>query len=157
MKNNKNNIIFNGILTDDNNIGKLDKFIAAGDSDDDHLIQYQNKINKIKTNIEELADLEQIILQRRTLVNMDVTKIRITFNNGYIYARTPFYQRDTSNNDIRVIVGKKTTTTPTTDELLNDIQFISNALYKLKKAMKDVLLTNVNQFENKYEHVVVDN
>jgi hypothetical protein len=100
---------------------------------------YSDLFKSIKDKVEQLAALEELILQQRCM-NPD-GKIKLSLLREYVYARCPFYRRDKSTKDIRVLIGRTdlldpTNQNPTLDDLYNNQDVMRTALTKLLTAMK---------------------
>ena len=76
---------------------------------------YDKMFKSIGIEIEQLAVLEELILQGRSInvffateyeVDKDLNKkIKLSIVRNYVYARCPFYRRNNTVKDIRVIVS----------------------------------------------------
>lgn len=112
----------------------IKRFIGTDESP--MISEYADTYIEIAPVIERLAKIEEIVLQQRCMKNM---KIKLSILRDYVYARTPFYRRDKSTNDIRVIVSRidliYPNKIPTLDELYKDENFMADAKTKLSEAM----------------------
>lgn len=155
MRINKNTeIVFLDLLSTEEKIGKLDKFIAGGDKDDPNLQKYLETIEKIKSKLQHLGDLEEIILQTKAWKNLSNKDIKITENNGYIYVRAPFYRTNKKAKEIRAILGKKENwlepiNSKNPDDLYKHQPFMNEAYIKLRDAMSTVIHENAEKLKTK--------
>lgn len=112
----------------------IKRFIGTDESR--MISEYADTYIEIAPVIEKLAKIEEIVLQKRCMKNM---KIKLSILREYVYARTPFYRRNKSTNDIRVIVSRidliYPNKIPTLDELYKDEKFMADAHVKLFDAM----------------------
>lgn len=67
---------------------------------------YRFTVTHHKNILENLARLEDVIMQIRTRDNLTAEEIRFNVVRQYIYARIPLHRKDNETKDIRVIVGK---------------------------------------------------
>jgi hypothetical protein len=97
---------------------------------------------------EQLATLEEIIMQMRIRENLE--DIKLSQVREYIYARTPFYRKDKKSKDVRVIVNK-VEFYPESDGnleiLFSDVVFMEKAKYKLVQAMDSEIAENIRTFK----------
>lgn len=159
MRKNKNTeTIFQNLFTSEYGLGKVDKLVLNASSEDPHLQKYLELINKIKTDLIKLGDLEEIILQFNTWYNLKPEDLSITLNNGYVYVRTAFYRNGKKQKEIRVIVGnveKYEEANINIEDLTNIDEFNQEALEKIKKAMEDIIMDNINKFKLKNETIKI--
>lgn len=118
---------------------------------------YTEVYEKIKYNIEQMAYLEEIILQEKCLnVTTDKLKVKLSFLREYVYARCPFYRRNKSTKDIRIIVSRidiidPTNPNPSLDELYSNESFMNRAKTKLIEAMMDEFANKTKAYYNTYQ------
>ena len=106
---------------------------------------YNELTGRIKTNIEQLSFLEEIILQQRSIEMMEGMVIYVM--RGYIYARIPFFRRDKTDKDIRVLVGTtKKWGTGTPKILSGNPKLIKLSKSKLKSMMTLEVKENISNF-----------
>lgn len=122
---------------------------------DDPLIQkYKQCSNDIAWNVEKMARLEEIVLQQRCMSD-DNIKIKLSILRDYVYARCPFYRRDKSTKDIRVIVSRLDLVygdrIPSIDEMSKDTEFMNKAKAKLVDVMSDEYVKTRANFFNEYD------
>lgn len=156
MRTNKHtDIVFQDILTNEVRVGKLDNFLAGGASTDIYMEKYQDLVNKNMKTLQELADLEEIILQMRAWANLGKDDIRVTPAKDYIYVRTAFYRADKVAKEIRAIVGKlkdwNINDINDLDIILDNPEFLALATSKLGEAMLEVIHVNNDAYTNKYK------
>jgi hypothetical protein len=117
---------------------------------------YKERITSVKTNIQELADLEVIILQIRSL-SMLVGNVKLyTVKDKYIYARTNFYRTDNDINELRVLIDPIDLYFPngTVDPeiLFGNEDFMKKVYYKLRTSMLETIIENVDNFTKIYSN-----
>ena len=115
---------------------------------------YQDLITKTKTEIQQLADLEVIIMQIRSKENLTNDDIKLNIvRNEYIYARCPFFRTDKTTKDIRVIVDNLEFWDGDLDKLSGNQDFMDKAYSKLVKAMDVEIQENIKKYESIYENI----
>jgi hypothetical protein len=117
---------------------------------------YKDRITSVKTDIQELADLEVIILQIRAL-SMLVGNVKLyTVNDKYIYARFNFYRVDNDINELRVLIDPIDLYFPngTVDPeiLFGNEDFMKKVYYKLRTSMLETIIENVDNFTKIYSN-----
>ena len=86
--------VFIDIVGTPKEISGYQQFInQGGDLNDDpqvreYLSTYSHMVNDNKETFEQLASLEEIIMQKR--IQLDLSDIKLSLVRDYIYARTPF-------------------------------------------------------------------
>lgn len=110
---------------------------------------YRDLLNRIKSDLDSLAELEEIIVQLRCLflVGSDI-KLSIV-RNEYIYARALFYRKGYEAKDIRVLVSTVEKFGNDIKELYKNSDLMGLAETKLAEAMKEELNNNYVSFEAK--------
>lgn len=112
-----------------------------GTEDNPMINEYTDTYIEISHVVERLAKIEEIILQKRCMKEENLN-IKLSFLRDYVYARTPFFRRDKSIKDIRVIVSRidiiYPDKTPTLDDLYNNVDFMNTAKTKLIEAMSEI-------------------
>lgn len=103
---------------------------------------YNGLFEEVKDKIEQMAKLEELILQQKCMGKDGTLNIKLSLLRDYVYARCPFYRRDKSTKDIRVILGRidllvPGNTNPSLDELYKNDEIIKLATGKLMSAMRD--------------------
>jgi hypothetical protein len=114
-----------------------------------YLTQYKAIITKEKTTFEKLSRLEEIIMQLRSMENID--DIKLSLVREYIYARCPFYRNDKKSKDIRIIVDNVEFWDPNMEILLSNPEFMVKAKDKLLKAMEKEISENITNFNSIYQ------
>ena len=115
---------------------------------------YKDRITSMKTNIQELADLEVIVLQIRALSNLIGNVKLYTVKDKYIYARVNFYRTDNDINELRVLIDPIDLHFPngTVDPqiLFGNEDFMKKVYYKLRMSMLATIIENVDNFTKIY-------
>ena len=115
---------------------------------------YKDRITSMKTNIQELADLEVIVLQIRAL-SMLVGNVKLyTVKDKYIYARVNFYRTDNDINELRVLIDPIDLYFPDgaadPQILFGNDEFMKKVYYKLRMSMLATIIENVDNFTKIY-------
>lgn len=118
---------------------------------------YKDIYNKISKEIETLSQLEEVMLQKRCMTEDNLNNIKLSVLRDYVYARCPFYRKDKTTKDIRVIVSRidiiyPDDRNPSLDKLYDDHNFINKAKTKLMEAMESEF--NEKEFTFWGEYVV---
>jgi len=117
---------------------------------------YKDRITSVKTDIQELADLEVIILQIRSLSNLIGNVKLYTVKDKYIYARTNFYRSDNEINELRILIDPIDLYFPngTVDPqiLFGNEDFMKKVYYKLRTSMLETIIENVDNFTKIYSN-----
>jgi hypothetical protein len=143
--------VFVNIVGDSSQISSYDKFIGYGsglklsDEINQFTGEYAKLINENKTTFWKLSKLEEIIMQMRTMENID--DIKLSLVREYIYARCPFYRKEKTSKDIRVIVDKSEFYGEDMEKLAKDKEFMKRATEKLKKAMEIEIMDNIREYQ----------
>lgn len=148
--------VFVDIVGTNDQINAFDKFINYGKdikTPSKDLVkftkQYQTIMKKFGPELQKIAKMEEIIMQLRA--KDKVTDIKLSLVREYIYARCAFYRMGKTAKDIRVIVDKaEFWEGQSTEDLLNNTEFMMKAVTKLTKAMEQEIESNVLEF-NKME------
>ena len=111
--------------------------------------EYKNMITESKTIFEQLARLEEIIMQLRSMEK--ISDIKLSLVREYIYARCSFYRMEKSSKDIRVIVDNVEFWNSDMEKLLGTKEFMERAKTKLLKAMEREVEANIDVYENLYK------
>lgn len=111
--------------------------------------QYKSIIAKTKVEMEKLALLEEIIMQLRSKENLD--DIKFSLVREYIYARCPFYRRNKTAKEIRVIVDNIEFWEKYIDNLNDNKDIMNKAKTKLVKAMEKEIAENISIFKALYK------
>ena len=133
----------------------VNRFIGE-DKDSPIFKLYIDAYNKIKYDIEQMAYLEELILQQKCMGTVpDKIKVKLSFLREYVYARCPFYRKDKETKDIRVIVSRTDiidpkNPNPSLDDLYSNESFMTKARTKLFEAMVDEYAKNTKAYYNTY-------
>jgi hypothetical protein len=116
---------------------------------------YKERVTSMKTDIQELSDLEVIVLQIRALSNLFGNVKLYTVKDKYIYARTNFYRTDNDINELRVLIDPIDLYFPngmTVDPeiLFGNEDFMKKVYYKLRTSMLTTIIENVDNFTKIY-------
>lgn len=114
-----------------------------------YIDNYKKIVTKNKNQFFKLAMLEEIIMQMRikeTLEGIKLTRVR-----EYIYARCPFYRRDKTAKEIRVIVDNAEFWKEDVDQLMYNKEFMTKARTKLTVAMEKEIQQNIQNFKTKFK------
>lgn len=106
--------------------------------------RYMSILMKINEDLRELANLEEIIVQLRSLELID-TDIKIFLQREYIYARSTFLRIDKETKDIRAIIGKTDIYGDDLVKLENDPVFMEKAKNAIRGVMKSEIEKNLNK------------
>ncbi len=129
--------------------------------------QYKDFIATERLKLERICLIEEIILQLRTRETIDGIKLNFLGKN-YIYARCPYYRRDTNSKDVRTMVDNiKNLASPFSNMCLSDkvenitIEFLESnetfmeyAKNKLRDAMMVIIKENIKKL-NELEATIV--
>lgn len=146
---------FIDIVGSPSEVSRYDQFINHGGDENyskdlnDVVEIYKKTVNKHKVTFEQLAALEEIIMQMRIRETLD--DVKLSQVRDYIYARTPFYRKDKKSKDVRVIVSKMENypeADGNLDILFGDVAFMERAKNKLAQAMDDEIAENVRVFKS---------
>ena len=109
--------------------------------------KYRDHINKNKVRFQNLAKLEEVIMQLRSKETL-LENIKLSLVREYIYARALFYREGKGTKDIRVIVGKTDVHGEDIELLGNTVEFMELAKGKLLNAMDLEIKENVRILKN---------
>lgn len=147
--------VFINIVGSPSEVSSYDQFINHGGDEDyskelkDVVEIYKKTVTKHKVTFEQLAALEEIIMQMRIRETLD--DIKLSQVREYIYARTPFYRKDKKSKDVRVIVNKlefHPEADGNLDILFGNPEFMERAKNKLAQAMDAEIAENVRIFKS---------
>ena len=115
---------------------------------------YKERVTGMKSDLQELADLEVIILQIRAL-SMLVGNVKLyTVKDKYIYARINFYRTDNNINELRVLIDPIDLHFPDgaadPEILFGNEVFMKKVYYKLRMSMLATIIENVDNFTKIY-------
>jgi len=151
-----NNIIdgvFIDIVGDNGKSSSYSKFINT--SDDLGVVKkskkfvndYKKIINSNKKTFEQLASLEEIVIQQRIVENLG--SVTLYSMREYVYARSPFYRKGRGTKDIRVII-KKVLPGEDVKKLFGNKDLNDLAVNKLKELMVSELEENISRYNKLY-------
>ena len=142
--------VFTNIVGTSSEISTYNQFINQGEDLNiskelqDLTDTYVKLVNEHKNTFEQLASLEEIIMQMRIKENLD--DIKLSLVREYIYARTPFYRKDKKAKDVRVIVDKiefHPEVGTNIEILIGNEDFMARAKEKLTSAMDSEIKENI--------------
>lgn len=111
---------------------------------------YESKLTEVKTDLQQLADLEVIILQARSLSNLIGNVKLYTVKDKYIYARAEFYRPDININEVRVLMDPIDLHFPSGETdlgiLFGNQDFMKRVYDKVSDTMMNTLRENVDNF-----------
>jgi hypothetical protein len=145
--------VFVDIVGSASRISKYDEFINSGKSLKSSkslkaiTADYKKLIDAQKDQYRVLADLEQLILQKRVRENLNPKDIKLSILREYIYARVSFYRTNTSTKDIRVLVGFSDMYGKTLKDIAKNKIFQQDAAIKLQEAMDFEIAENELQLQ----------
>ena len=117
---------------------------------------YKERVTGMKSNLQELADLEVIILQIRALSNLIGNVKLYTVKYKYIYARFNFYRVDNDINELRVLIDPIDLYFPDgaadLEILFGNEEFMKKVYYKLRTTMLTTIIENVDNFTKIYSN-----
>lgn len=116
----------------------LDVELGIEESDDLKKVKdiYREYLNDIKTDVNVMAQMEEVISQLRSR-EMVSTEIRLSIQSNYVYARSTFYRRRFEPNEIRSIIGRTDIVGDDVNELIKNKEFMDMAVHELKYVMSE--------------------
>jgi hypothetical protein len=159
-----NNGVFLKVVGDQETIPQWEQFITDDGTDlnpENGLAKfietYKTKVTEIKTDLQQLADLEVIVLQARALSNLFGNIKLYTVKDKYIYARTNFYRTDNEINELRILIDPIDLHFPNgmtvdPDILFGKEEFMRKVYDKLSDSMMITLRENVDNFIKIYSN-----
>ena len=147
--------VFTGIVGTREKISSYDKFLNVNvdlsvkhsDELNKYCKKYRDVINKNKVKFQNLAKLEEVIMQLRSKETV-MENVKLSLVREYIYARSLFYREDKGTKDIRVIVGKTEFYGTDLEKLLESPVFMDTAVTKLETAMDKEISENLKLVED---------
>jgi hypothetical protein len=141
--------VFVDIVGDNSKLSGYDQFLNQGGNKPSRELNeltndYKSLITKHREVFEQLASLEEIIMQLRIRENLG--DIKLSQVREYVYARTPFYRKDKVTKDVRVIVDKMEFYPEGGSDiniLLGNEDFVERAKYRLAQAMDNEIEENI--------------
>lgn len=104
---------------------------------------YKDYVTKERNQLERISLIEEIIMQLRAKEKLE--DVKVSFVREYIYARAPFYRRDKTSKDVRVIVDNKEFWKLNLKKLLMNEEFMQKAKEKLTKQMDILIAKNMKR------------
>lgn len=146
--------VFTDLVGGPNEISSYDIFLREQPKDakpglKNYIENYKKIVDKNKNQFLKLAMLEEIIMQMRIRENME--GIKLTRVREYIYARCPFYRREKTAKEIRVIVDNAEFWKESIDQLMYNNDFMTKAKTKLSAAMEKEIEQNIQTFKTKFK------
>lgn len=115
---------------------------------------YKVRVTAIKSDLQELATLETMILQIRAMSNLVGNVKLYTVKDKYIYARTNFYRTDNDINELRLLIDPIDLHFPNgkadPEILFGNEAFMKKVYYKLTTSMVETITENLNNFDKIY-------
>lgn len=111
----------------------------------DYVEKYKKMIDKNRVTFDNLARLEEIIMQLRSRER--ISDIKLSLVRQYIYARCSFFRKGKTAKDIRVIVDNVEFWEENMDNLLKNDDFMTKAKNKLIKAMDIEIENNIDEYK----------
>jgi hypothetical protein len=109
--------------------------------------KYRDHINKNKQKFQNLAKLEEVIMQLKSKESV-LENIKLSLVREYIYARALFYREGKGTKDIRVIVEKTDIVGDDLRLLVKTPSFLEKAKEKLEAAMDKEIEDNIRLIED---------
>lgn len=118
--------------------------------------QYSSKCTEVKTDLEQLAQLEILIMQIRTRYNFkDTVKLyHVKKKSGinYIYARCPFYRTHSNTNELRVLIERTDTPTDSALTMLSgNPEFMQKVYDELIEVMEGEIDETLRSYKKIYQ------
>jgi hypothetical protein len=152
--------VFVNIAANEFKTAQYDNFINKGPESPSSALKkytkmYKDYVDKERINIDRLALIEELIMQHRTKEAMEKnepTEIKLSIVKNYIYARCPFFRRDKTAKDVRIIVDnlefwtnniKSKKNESIVKALLSNEEFMNKAKLKLLNQMTYLINENI--------------
>jgi hypothetical protein len=143
--------VFTGIVGTRERISSYDSFLNTMDSKSPDtkkwVKKYRDHINKNKQKFQNLAKLEEVIMQLKSKESV-LENIKLSLVREYIYARALFYREGKGTKDIRVIVEKTDIVGDDLRLLVKTPSFLEKAKEKLEAAMDKEIEDNIRLIED---------
>ncbi len=143
--------VFTGIVGTRERISSYDSFLTTMDSRSPEtkkwVKKYRDHINKNKQKFQNLAKLEEVIMQLKSKESV-LENIKLSLVREYIYARALFYREGKGTKDIRVIVEKTDIVGDNLSLLAKTPSFLEKAKEKLEAAMNKEIEENIRLIED---------
>jgi len=102
---------------------------------------YSRLVDESKSTLNDMALLEELIIQLRCKETIPSIKLSILRGN-YIYAIAPFFRKGSSGKDIRALIGKTEFEGSDLNALYQNRKFMELCTTKLIEAMDVVIKSN---------------
>jgi hypothetical protein len=116
---------------------------------------YSNKCSVIKMDLQQLAELEVIMMQIRSLSEIEGNIVWFQMRNKYVYARCPFFRTDQSINEMRCLIDNIEFYFDDPQDLDLSIlsgnpEFVQKTVDKLSSKMDEEITENIRNYEKVY-------
>jgi hypothetical protein len=116
---------------------------------------YSNKCSVIKMDLQQLAELEVIMMQIRSLSEIEGNIVWFQMRNKYVYARCPFFRTDQSINEMRCLIDNIEFYFDDPQKLDLSIlsgnpEFVQKTVDKLSSKMDEEITENIRNYEKVY-------
>ena len=116
---------------------------------------YSNKCSVIKMDLQQLAELEVIMMQIRSLSEIEGNIVWFQMRNKYVYARCPFFRTDQSINEMRCLIDNIEFYFDDPQKLDLSIlssnpEFVQKTIDKLTAKMDEEITENIRNYEKVY-------
>jgi len=116
---------------------------------------YSNKCSVIKMDLQQLAELEVIMMQIRSLSEIEGNIVWFQMRNKYVYARCPFFRTDQSINEMRCLIDNIEFHFDDPQKLDLSIlsgnpEFVQKTVDKLSSKMDEEISENIRNYEKVY-------
>ena len=116
---------------------------------------YSNKCSVIKMDLQQLAELEVIMMQIRSLSEIEGNIVWFQMRNKYVYARCPFFRTDQSINEMRCLIDNIEFYFDDPQKLDLSIlsgnpEFVQKTVDKLSSKMDEEISENIRNYEKVY-------
>jgi hypothetical protein len=148
-------MVFANVVGTEDRVSQYDKFIGTdsvlGIEESKDLKEVKSLYSKIiaknKTTLDELAKLEEAIVQLRCRQQV-LSEFKLSKVREYIYARALFYRPGREVKDIRVIAGRTDTYGEDVNDWYNNGDLMTIAKAKLSEAMDQEIQDNKFYIKN---------
>jgi hypothetical protein len=116
---------------------------------------YSNKCSVIKMDLQQLAELEVIMMQIRSLSEIEGNIVWFQMRNKYVYARCPFFRTDQPINEMRCLIDNIEFYFDDPRDLDLSIlsgnpEFVQKTVDKLSSKMDEEITENIRNYEKVY-------
>ena len=114
-----------------------------------------NKCSVIKMDLQQLAEFEVIMMQIRSLSEIEGNIVWFQMRNKYVYARCPFFRTDQSINEMRCLIDNIEFYFDDPQKLDLSIlsgnpEFVQKTVDKLSSKMDEEITENIRNYEKVY-------